>query len=139
MKKREENILNNLVYYTLIAVMVAFVIYFAFNLVRLDIPIWQKVMYYVVVGLLVVNVIVDILSTLTLKYKLLSGIMMYIFTIAMIILNMAVYMIDTVDGVLVAEVLSIDIFLLSVSTLISVFAICIFCIGKKLIANDKTM
>ena len=139
MKKREENILNNLVYYTLIAVMVAFVIYFAFNLVRVDIPTWQKVMYYVVTGLLVVNVIVDVLSTLTRKYKLVSGIMLYIFTIAMVILNMAVYMIDTVDGVLVAEALSVDIFLLTVATIINVFTICIFCTGKKLIADDKTI
>ena len=58
-----KKVLLNVVYYTLIATMVAFEVFFMISLANASMAVWEKVCYYILAGLLVGVIIYDIICT----------------------------------------------------------------------------
>ena len=87
--------LLKVVYYTLIAVMVAFVVFQFMSLAGASLAEWERTIFYILIGLLVVIVAYDIVCTCLHREKFISGIMLYIVTIAIIVFTLIVFAINS--------------------------------------------
>ena len=127
--------LLNIVYYSLIAVMVAFVIFFLISLSNASMADWEKVCYYILTILLVLVVIFDIMCTMRRSQKYIAGFVLYIITLAVIILSLIVFALNSDNGRLLIDISERFNRLILFSYLINALAVLIYCTGEKLIVT----
>ena len=127
--------LLNIVYYSLIAVMVAFVIFFLISLSNASLADWEKVCYYILTILLVLVVIFDIMCTMRRSQKYIAGFVLYIVTLAVIILSLIVFALNSDNGRLLIDISERFNRLILFSYLINALAVLIYCTGEKLIVT----
>lgn len=130
-----KKVLLNVVYYSLIAVMVAFEVFFMISLANANMAVWEKVCYYILAGLLVLMVVYDIICTCLHSQKYISGFILYGLTLATIILSLIVMALNSADGRLLIDISERFFRLILFSYLINILAILVFTTGEKLIVN----
>ena len=123
------------VYYTLIAVMVAFVIFYMISLANASMANWERVCYYILTILLVLVVIYDVICTMRHSQKYIAGFILYIITLAVIILSLIVFALNSENGRLLIDISERFNRLILFSYLINALTVLIYCTGEKLIVN----
>lgn len=127
--------LLNIVYYSLIAVMVAFVVFFLVSLSNASMANWERVCYYILIILLVLAVIYDIICTMRHSQKYIAGFILYIVTLAVIILSLIIFALNSANGRLLIDISERFNRLILFSYLINALAVLIYCTGEKLIVT----
>lgn len=130
-----KKVLYNVVYYSLIAVMVAFEVFFMISLANANMALWEKVCYFVLAGLLVGVVVYDIVCTCLHSQKYIAGFILYGLTLATIALSLVVMAVNSGSGRLLLDISERFFRLILISYLINVLAILVFTTGEKLIVN----
>lgn len=130
-----KKVLYNVVYYSLIAVMVAFEVFFMISLANASMVLWEKVAYYVIAGLLVGVVVYDIVCTALHSQKYIAGFILYGLTLATIALSLIVMAVNSANGRLLIDISERFFRLILFSYLINVLAILVFTTGEKMIIN----
>ena len=64
-----KKVLQIVVYYSLIAIMVAFEVFFMITLANASMALWEQICYFVVAGLLVGVVVYDIVCVFALRFR----------------------------------------------------------------------
>lgn len=135
MEARQKRNLLNVVYYTLIAVMISFVVFFLITLGNASMANWERVAYYVLTILLLIVVVYDIFATMRNTHKYIVGFTLYAITLAVIILSLIVMAVNSANGRLLIEITERFARLILFSYLINAFAVLIYCTGEKLIVT----
>ena len=130
-----KSVLLRTVYYTLIAVMVAMVVFFLITLGGASMAEWERVCYYVVAIALVLVVIYDIICTTRHSQKFVSGFILYGITLAVVILSLIIMALNSANGRLLIDITERFWRIIFFSYLINTLAIIIYCTGQKLISN----
>ena len=130
-----KTVLLKTVYYTLIAVMVAFVVFFLVTLGNASMALWERVIYYVLAIALVIVVIYDIICTCRRSQKYISGFILYGITLAVIILSLVIMALNSANGRLLIDITERFWRIILFSYFINILAILIYCTGEKLITN----
>lgn len=130
-----KKVLLNVVYYTLIAAMVAFEVFFMISLANASMAVWEKVCYYILAGLLVGVIIYDIICTCMHTQKYVSGFILYGITLAVIVLSLIVMALNSANGRLLLDISERFFRIILFSYIINAFAVLIYCTGEKLIVN----
>lgn len=136
MNDNAKKILLNMVYYTTIGVMVAFVVFLAITLTSVRVNLTLKIGYYIVIGALAGLVIFDIICTATKSSKYIAGFILYGLTLATIAMSFVAYSYLAIDGALATNVIDLFFMLVSMSYAINIFAIIIYCVGESLIQRQ---
>ena len=135
MDAHRKSVLLRTVYYTLIAVMVAMVVFFLITLGGASMAEWERVCYYVVAIALVLVVIYDIICTTRHSQKFVSGFILYGITLAVVILSLIIMALNSANGRLLIDITERFWRIIFFSYLINTLAIIIYCTGQKLISN----
>lgn len=130
-----KKVLYNVVYYSIIAVMVAFEVFFMISLANASMALWEKVCYFVIAGLLVGVVVYDIVCTCLHSQKYIAGFILYGLTLATVALSLVVMAVNSANGRLLLDISERFFRLILFSYLINVLAILVFTTGEKLIIN----
>jgi hypothetical protein len=130
-----KSVLLRTVYFTLIAVMVAFVVFFMITLSGASMASWERILYYILAIALVLVVVYDIICTFMHRQKYISGFILYAITLAVIILSLVVMALNSANGRLLIDITERFWRIIFFSYLINALAILIYCTGEKLITN----
>ena len=127
--------LQTMVYYTLIAAMVAFVVFFMVTLAGASMAAWERICYYILIGLLVAVVVYDIVCTCRHSQKYIAGFILYIITILVVVLSLIVMALNSGNGRLLIDISERFFRLILFSYIINALAVLIYCTGEKLIVT----
>ena len=127
--------LLTMTYYTLIGAMVALEIFFMITLAGASMAMWERVCYYILAGLLVAVTVYDIVCTARHRQKYIAGFMLYIVTIAVVVLSLIVMALNSANGRLLIDISERFFRIILFSYIINALAVLIYCTGEKLIVN----
>ena len=130
-----KKVLLNVVYYSLIGVMVAFVIFFLISLTNASMAMWERVAYYVLIISLVLVVVYDIICTCLKTQKYISGFILYGITLGVVVISLIVLALNSADGRLFLDISERFFRLILISWIINALAVLIYCTGEKLVVN----
>lgn len=135
MSVRNKRMLSNLVYYTLAVLALCSVAFFIYCLSVREVAMWAKVVYYIWAGLVIGIVIFDIICTNSREAKTVSGLVIYVISLAALAMSCILYF---VNFGLVAP--PTDIFLMFssvtfVSYLVTGFTIATWCVGESVVEH----
>ena len=136
MEAQSKRRLLNMTYYALVAVMVAFVIFFAITLASASMAVWEKVALYILIALLVILVVYDIICTCLHKEKYIAGLILFVLTLALITLSLIIMALNSANGRLLIDITERFFRIILFAYLINALAIAIFCVGEGLIVNE---
>lgn len=131
-----KKVLLIVVYYSLIAVMVAFEVFFMITLASANMAVWEKVCYFILAGLLVAVIVYDIICTCLHTQKYISGFILFGITLAVVAISLIVMALNSANGRLLIDISERFFRIILFSYLINAFAVLIFCTGEKLIVNE---
>ena len=127
--------LLNITYYTVIGGMVAFVVFFMITLAGASMAMWERVTYYILIGLLVAAVVFDIICTIKQSNKYIAGFILYVVTIAVVVLSLIIFALNSANGRLLIDISERFFRLILFSYLINALAVLIYITGEKLIVT----
>lgn len=130
-----KKVLLNIVYYSLIAVMIAFVVFFMITLSNASMAEWERVCYYILAVALVLVVIYDIICTNRRTQKYTAGLILYIVTMLVVILSLIVFALNSTNGRLLIDISERFNRIILFSYLINALAVLIFITGQKQVQN----
>ncbi len=130
--------LLNLVYYTVCALLLATGITFMIYLAKSDARMMYKVGYFILTTLFVLLMLFDIFCTNLTRMKFVSGLVLYILTLATIVMGFIVYGSQVMRGIIAGDATGTLSTLLSMSSALAVFNIIIFCVGQKIVEYRTT-
>ncbi len=131
-----KKVLLIVVYYSLIAVMVAFEVFFMITLASANMAVWEKVSYFILAGLLVAVIVYDIICTCLHTQKYISGFILFGITLAVVAISLIVMALNSANGRLLIDISERFFRIILFSYLINAFAVLIFCTGEKLIVTE---
>lgn len=131
-----KKVLLIVVYYSLIAVMVAFEVFFMITLASANMAVWEKVSYFILAGLLVAVIVYDIICTCLHTQKYISGFILFGITLAVVAISLIVMALNSANGRLLIDISERFFRIILFSYLINTFAVLIFCTGEKLIVTE---
>ena len=134
----KKKVLLNMVYYTAIAVMVAFVIFMFMSLSGASLAGWERTVFYILIGLLVAVVAYDVICTCMHREKFISGLMLYVVTIALIVFTLIVFAINSDNVRLFIDISERFFRLILMSYLINALAVIIYSVGQSLVKKETT-
>ena len=131
-----KKVLLIVVYYSLIAVMVAFEVFFMITLASANMAVWEKVCYFILAGLLVAVIVYDIICTCLHTQKYISGFILFGITLAVVAISLIVMALNSANGRLLIDISERFFRIILFSYLINAFAVLIYCTGEKLIVTE---
>jgi hypothetical protein len=132
-----KKVLLNTVYYSLIAVMVAFVVYMFITLGNASMAMWERICLYVLVGLLVAVVVYDIICTYRQSGKYIAGFILYVVTLLVVILSLIIFALNSTDGRLLVDISERFNRIILFVYLINALAVLVYITGEKLIVTKS--
>ncbi len=132
----EKKVLSIMTYFALIAFMVTFVVFMCLALLDTALPLWARITYYVWIGVIVLDIIFDIVCTFTGMGKFCSGLVLYILTFATIIMGFVLGGSLSVGGIIPTDIMGIFGAAVALSYAINILAIIIYCLGEKIVVID---
>lgn len=134
----KKKVLLNIVYYSAIGVMVAFVTFLFLSLAGASLAVWERVMFYVLVGALVGVVAYDIVCTCIKSEKFISGLILYVITMCIIIFTLVVFALNSTSVRLFIDITEKFFRLILLTYIINAMAVIIYCVGQSLVKKDTT-
>ncbi len=132
----KKKVLLNIVYYSTIGVMVAFVVFLFLSLAGATLAVWERVMFYILVGLLVGIVAYDIVCTCIKSEKYISGLMLYVATMLIIVFTLVVFALNSGSVRLFIDISERFFRLILMTYIINAQAVIIYCVGQSLVKHD---
>ena len=133
-----KKVLLNIVYYTLIAIMVAIGVAFLVILGISDIALFPKVFYFILTVLFILLIIYDIICTHLNRMKFVSGIILYALSIATLVMIFVLYGINATSALIPTDYVNIFATLSSISLSIMILGIIVYCVGQKIVEYKTT-
>ena len=127
--------LLTMTYYTLIGGMVALEIFFMITLAGASLAMWERVVYYILAAALVAVVVYDIICTAMHRQKYIAGFILYVITIAVVVMSLIVMALNSANGRLLIDISEKFFRLILFSYIINALAVLIYCTGEKLITT----
>lgn len=134
----KKKVLLNIVYYSAIGVMVAFVTFLFLSLAGASLAVWERVMFYVLVGALVGIVAYDIVCTCIHGEKFISGLMLYVATMCIIVFTLVVFALNSTSVRLFIDISERFFRLILLTYIINAMAVIIYCVGQDLVKKETT-
>lgn len=134
----KKKVLLNIVYYSTIGVMVAFVVFLFLSLAGATLAVWERVMFYILVGLLVGIVTYDIVCTCLHSEKYISGLMLYVATMLIIVFTLVVFALNSGSVRLFIDISERFFRLILMTYIINAQAVIVYCVGQSLVKHDTT-
>ena len=134
----KKKVLLNIVYYSAIGVMVAFVTFLFLSLAGASLAVWERVMFYVLVGALVGVVAYDIVCTCIKSEKYISGLILYVITMCIIVFTLVVFALNSTSVRLFIDITEKFFRLILLTYIINAMAVIIYCVGQNLVKKDTT-
>lgn len=128
--------LLNIVYYSTIGVMVAFVVFLFLSLAGATLAVWERVMFYILVGALVGIVAYDIVCTCMHSEKYISGLMLYVATMLIIVFTLVVFALNSGSIRLFIDISERFFRLILMTYIINAQAVIIYSVGQSLVKHD---
>lgn len=129
--------LLNIVYYSTIAVMVAFVVFLFLSLAGANLATWEKIMFYILVGALAGVVAYDVVCTCIHNEKYISGLILYVITMLVVIFTLIVFALNSGSIRLFIDISERFFRLILLTYIINALAVVIYCVGQSLIKIDS--
>ena len=133
-----KKVLLNMVYYTLIAIMVAVGVAFLIILGTSDIALLPKIFYFILTILFILLIIYDIICTHLDRMKFVSGIILYVLSIATLVMIFVLYGINATRALIPTEYVNVFATLSSISLTIMILGIIVYCVGQKIVEYKTT-
>ena len=133
---RQKNVLLNMVYYTLAGFTIAFCVLFMIFLSTQTTALYQQIMYYTLSSIVILLVALDVIFTVIKANKFITGIMIFVLTIITIFMGCALYIVSNVEWSIPVTNLFGYIGMMSLSYMIVIMLIIVYCVGEKLITNS---
>lgn len=138
MEFKGKKVLLGMVYYTVIALLIAVSVTFMIFLSLSDIRLYSKIVYFILTSLFVLLMIYDIICTNLNRMKFISGLVLYVLTVCTIVMAFIVYGMNATRGLIPTDTVNVFITLIAMSFGIAVLDIIIYSVGEKLIEYDTT-
>ncbi|MBO7219345.1 MAG: hypothetical protein J6V40_05175 [Clostridia bacterium] len=135
MDREQSKILFTITIISMVVAMVVLSVFFMVNLAMQDVVLWQKITYFIVVGVMVVVTLFNIYALLSDSMMFQVGIGLYVVTVANIVINAIVYLINASIGIVPIEVLNDIMYLMFFSIAINVCAIIIYKISHIMLED----
>ena len=132
-----KRVLLNMTYYTLIGAMLVIEVFFMVSLASASMAMWERFCYYILAGLLVAVVVYDVVCSCMHRQKYIAGFMLYIVTIAVVVLSLIVFALNSANGRLLIDISERFFRIILFSYLINALAVLIYCAGEKLIVVES--
>ena len=130
--------LNIMTFYTLVAVMVAFAVFFCVFLWNSSAtPYYAKIIYTIITVLLVGTTLFNIVGVTMNDFRAMIGYMLYFVTLANIILSFVFYGLLSNNGALIGNELSLFTIILALSYGVNVLAIIIYAMGNTVFMKKQ--
>lgn len=129
--------LLNIVYYSTIAVMVAFVVFLFLSLAGANLATWERIMFYILVGALAGVVAYDVVCTCIHNEKYISGLILYVITMLVVIFTLIVFALNSGSIRLFIDISERFFRLILLTYIINALAVVIYCVGQSLIKIDS--
>ena len=136
MEANLKKVLANIVYYSIIAVMVAFVVFMMISLAPSSMALWEKVSLYILTGLLAGATIYDMVCTIMHREKYISGFILYTITMLVVIITLIILALNSANGRLLIDISERFFRIIVILYLIDALAICAYAMGEKIINID---
>ena len=136
MEANMKKVLTTIVYYSIVAVMVAMVVFMMVSLSPSSMAVWEKVCLYILTGALALVTIYDIVCTTMRRQKYISGFMLYIVSMLVVIITLIILALNSTDGRLILDISERFFRIILVLYLIDALAVCAYAMGEKLINID---
>ncbi len=127
-----KKILSIIVYYTLAVLTLASAGFFIYVLANRDVALWAKVIYFIWVGILIAEVIFDIICTSTREAKLISGLIVYILSILAVLMACLLYFTNSGATGLATEFFNLFLSVSLISLMTTGYLIAQWCVGEAL-------
>lgn len=135
MELTHKKILQNILYYSLVAIVIALSIIYMIALSPNDVMMYAKVIYWIWVDVLVLAILFDIVCTIMCRGKFLSGIIFFVLSLLCIIMGIIVYFNLGVGGLLLEENIHLFNRLVVFSGVIDVLALFAYTTGEFVITT----
>lgn len=133
MEFQGKRVLLQMVYYTLIGLLLAVSVTFMIFLAISDIMLYSKIGYFILTSLFVLLMVFDIICTNINKMKFISGLILYVLTVLTVVMAFVVYAMNTTNGLIPTDTVNVFITLIAMSFGIAVIDILIFSVGEKFV------
>lgn len=133
-----KKILLNMVYYTVCALLLACGVTFMIFLAMSDTRTLIKVGYFILTTLFVLLMLFDIICTNLTHMKFISGLVLYVLTIVTIVMAFIVYGTWSTRGMIAVDLVNMFSTLTSMSFILAILNIIIFCVGQKIVEYRTT-
>ena len=135
--------LSGVVYYTLAILTLCFCGFFIYALIVRDAALWLKIIYFIWTGLVICNVIYDIMATRVNNGKTWSGWAVYVLSLAAVVVAIVVYFINTTRTGLATDFFNLYLSVSMISLLTTGLLIATWSVGEGIVdenhesRNDK--
>lgn len=135
---RGKRILSVLTYYTLIGLSLALAVAFIFALVYRTYPMWAEVIYFIWAGVVIGTIIFDIYSTSNNRYKFISGMLVYVLSLACIAMAVILYLLNTTRLGLPIDFNPPFMLITALSIATTLFMIAEYVVGEALVEHNTS-
>lgn len=133
-----KKILLNIVYYTLIVIMMAIAVSFLIILGMSDMAMYAKIFYFILTVLFMLLIIFDIICTHLDRMKFVSGIVLYVLSIATLVMIFILYGMTASRAMIPTDSVNVFATLSSISLALMILSIVIYCVGQKIVEYKTT-
>ncbi|MBQ8430474.1 MAG: hypothetical protein IJX26_00810 [Clostridia bacterium] len=133
-----KRILSVICYYTLIGLSISMAVAFIFALSFRTYPMWAKVIYYIWGGVAIATIIFDICCTAMNKRKFISGMLVYVLSVASIAMAIILYLINTTKTGLPLDFSPMFTLITVLSFAVSLFMIAQFIVGESTVEHNTS-
>ena len=134
-----KKLLTTIVYYTLVVLTLVSVGFFFYVLTVKDVALWAKVVYFIWSGLVVGEVVFDVICTTSHDSKTISGFSVYILAVLSVVMACLLYVINTWNIGLATDFLPLFTSVSMIALMASGYLIATWCVGQKLIKNETSL
>ena len=99
-----KRVLLNMTYYTLIGAMIVLEVFFMITLAGASMAMWERVIFYILAGVLVATVVYDIICTCMHRQKYIAGIILYVVSVAVVVFSLIVMALNSANGRLLLDI-----------------------------------
>lgn len=138
MEFSSKKILLNIVYYTLIVIMMAIGISFLIVLGQADIDMYAKIFYFILTIMYILLIVFDIICTHLDRMKFASGLILYILSIATLVMIFILYGTTASSALIPTDSVNVFATLSSMSLALMILGIIIYCVGQKIVEYKTT-
>jgi len=138
MQVKGKRILSVMTYYTLIVLALAMAVGFIFALAFRTFPTWAKIVYFAWAGVVIGTIIFDVVCTSSNRMKFISGVMVYVLSVAAIVMAVIIYMMYTTRTGLPIDLTFVFTLTTTLSLATTLFMIAEYIVGEALIEHNTS-